>query len=400
MPPADGDAMGVVLPVREADAQLDAQLDAQSDARVVGRTGGPAGVELRGVACVFDRAPAVRGIDLAVRPGEFMALVGPSGAGKTTLLRIVAGLQPPDEGTVRIGGRDVTRVPARERNIGFVFQNYALFRHMTVERNVAFGLTGRPRARRPDRRAIAARVAELLELVQVAPLARRYPAQLSGGQRQRVALARALATEPSLLLLDEPFGALDPLVRKEIRTWLRALHDRLGLTSILVTHDQAEALEVADRIAVLRDGRLEQVGTPDELEDRPATPFVHQFLGETVRLGATVDADGHLRLDPPWSDVPLFGRPRLLPAPGPVSLSLRPYEVALRPLGDPGAARVLSVRRAGAHHRLTVAPADDGRGAIEVLSPISDPPLRAGMTCGLDLGCARLFGSDGTDLAI
>ena len=383
MPPADGDGVGLA-PVRQAGVPL--------DALPIGRTVAAAGVELRGVACVFDRVPAVRGIDLAVRPGEFMALVGPSGAGKTTLLRIVAGLQPPTEGTLRIGGRDVTSVPARDRNIGFVFQNYALFRHMTVERNVAFGLTVRPRARRPDRRAIAARVAELLELVQVAPLARRYPAQLSGGQRQRVALARALATEPSLLLLDEPFGALDPLVRKEIRTWLRALHDRLGLTSIMVTHDQAEALEVADRIAVLRDGRLEQVGTPAELEDRPATPFVHQFLGETVRFGATVAADGQLRLDPPWSDVPLFGQPRFPPTPGPVSLSLRPYEVALRPAGDPGAARVLSVHRAGAHHRLTVAPAGNGSGAIEVLSPVSDPPLRVGMTCGLDLSHARRFG--------
>ena len=390
MPPADGDGMGLA-PVREGDVPPDALLPG---ALPVGRTVAAAGVELRSVACVFDRVPAVRGIDLAVRPGEFMALVGPSGAGKTTLLRIVAGLQPPTEGTLRIGGRDVTSVPARDRNIGFVFQNYALFRHMTVERNVAFGLTVRPRARRPNRRAIAARVAELLELVQVAPLARRYPAQLSGGQRQRVALARALATEPSLLLLDEPFGALDPLVRKEIRTWLRALHDRLGLTSVMVTHDQAEALEVADRIAVLRDGRLEQVGTPAELEDRPATPFVHQFLGETVRFGATIDADGQLRLDPPWSDVPLFGGPRLLPAPGAVSLSLRPYEVTLRPVGDPGAARVLSVQRAGAHHRLTVAPTNDGSSTIEVLSPVSDPPLRVGMTCGLDLSHARCFGPD------
>lgn len=351
-----------------------------------------AGVSLHGVSCVFGRTPAVRDIDLTVANGEFMALVGPSGAGKTTLLRIIAGLQPGYEGSLAIGPRDVTNVPARARNIGFVFQNYALFRHMTVAANVAFGLEVRPRATRPNRHAIAARVAELLELVQVASLAKRYPAQLSGGQRQRVALARALATEPALLLLDEPFGALDPLVRKEIRTWLRALHDRLGLTSIMVTHDQAEALEVADRIAVLRDGRLEQVGTPAELEDHPATPFVHQFLGETVRFEG-VHEHGRLRLDPPWSAVPLLGQPPAM-GEGRVSLSLRPYEVALRPTAEPGAARILDVQRAGAFHRVRLAPPGDDRNAVEVLSPSSEPPPRPGTTCGLDLSRARSFGGD------
>ena len=214
----------------------------------------------------------MRGIDLDVSKGEFLALVGPSGAGKTTLLRIIAGLKPNHSGDLRIGMRDVTHVPARARNIGFVFQNYALFAHMSVAENVAFGLRVRPRHRRPDRRAIAGRVRELLELVQVGDLAARRPAQLSGGQRQRVALARALAIEPELLLLDEPFGALDPLVRKEIRTWLRGLHDRLGLTSIMVTHDHGEAMEIADRIALLRDGALEQVGTPKNSSAARAMP--------------------------------------------------------------------------------------------------------------------------------
>ena len=349
------------------------------------------GVELSEIACLFGRTPAVRDISLSVPDGEFLALVGPSGAGKTTLLRIVAGLQPGYSGQVRIGARDVTQVPARQRNIGFVFQNYALFRHMSVADNVAFGLRIRPRARRPHRAAIAARVAELLELVQVADLARRYPAQLSGGQRQRVALARALATEPELLLLDEPFGALDPLVRKEIRAWLRGLHDRLGLTSILVTHDQEEALEVADRIAVLRDGRLEQVGTPQMLEDSPATPFVHQFLGETVSFEAT-SGHGRLHLDAAWSQVAAT-----LPAPaqgsGAVLLSLRPYEIQLAPAlaGETGAC-ILATGRTGAFTRYTVAPASDGTaGSIEVLAPATLPLLAPELRCRLDLSRARLF---------
>jgi len=286
----------------------------------------------------------------------------------------------------------VTQVPARDRNIGFVFQNYALFRHMTVADNVAFGLQVRPRARRPDRHAIAARVAELLELVQVGALAKRYPTQLSGGQRQRVALARALATEPELLLLDEPFGALDPLVRKEIRGWLRGLHDRLGLTSILVTHDQEEALEVADRIAVLRDGRLEQVGTPHELEDAPATPFVHQFLGETVSFPASVDR-GRLHLDGTWADTVAT-----LPAPrngaaGSVLLSLRPYEVELSACGDgDNGAHIIAVQRAGAFMRYHVAPtAHDHADAFDVLVPGTLRVLSPGMRCHLDLSRARLF---------
>ena len=354
------------------------------------------GVDLRDITCLFGRTPAVREISLGVPTGEFLALVGPSGAGKTTLLRIIAGLQPGYTGHLVIGTRDVTQVPARERNIGFVFQNYALFPHMTVADNVAFGLQVRPRARRPQRHVIAARVSELLELVQVGALSKRYPGQLSGGQRQRVALARALATEPELLLLDEPFGALDPLVRKEIRGWLRGLHDRLGLTSILVTHDQEEALEVADRIAVLRDGRLEQVGTPQVLEDTPATPFVHQFLGQTAGFIATI-IQGRLHLDGPWAQVAatLPGIPEHI-ASGRVLLSLRPYEIELsaHDAGEAGA-RILTVQRAGAFVRYRVAPAaspgTDEPASFEVLAPAGSPVLPPGSPCRLDLSRARVF---------
>ena len=351
------------------------------------------GVELRDITCLFGRTPAVRDISLSVPEGEFLALVGPSGAGKTTLLRIIAGLQPGYTGHVAIGTRDVTQVPARQRNIGFVFQNYALFRHMSVADNVAFGLRVRPYRRRPNRAAIAARVSELLELVQVGALAKRYPAQLSGGQRQRVALARALATEPELLLLDEPFGALDPLVRKEIRTWLRGLHDRLGLTSILVTHDQDEALEVADRIAVLRDGRLEQIGTPAMLEDAPATAFVHRFLGETVGFQAMSQA-GSLRLEGAWRSVGAT-LPPAPPGAGSVLLSVRPYAVGLaQTLPGQEGARVLGVQRSGAFLRYRIAPSEAFEAeAVTLLVPASLPALSPGSPCVLDLSAARLFPS-------
>ena len=343
------------------------------------------GVSLAGITCSFGRTAAVRDIDLSVAKGEFLALVGPSGAGKTTLLRIVAGLEPRYSGRLCIGARDVTRVPARERNIGFVFQSYALFQHMSVAENVAFGLRVRPRPRRPDRSAIAARVRDLLELVQVGHLAARRPAQLSGGQRQRVALARALAIEPELLLLDEPFGALDPLVRKEIRTWLRGLHDRLGLTSILVTHDQGEAMEVASRIAVLRHGALEQVGTPEELDRAPRNAFVHQFLGESVRLAAlvqdgiaTLQALGGIRLPAACRD-------------GPALLSIRPYEIGLRDMPGEGGAIVLAVRRTGAFTHYMVELGGAPGHPVEVMASLHEPVLPPGRRCSLDLSRARIF---------
>jgi sulfate/thiosulfate transport system ATP-binding protein len=227
---------------------------------------------------------ALDGVSIRAREGELLALLGPSGSGKTTLLRAIAGLETIEGGRILLDGEDATGIPARERRIGFVFQHYALFRHMTVSENVAFGLRARPRGQRPPEREIADRVGRLLEMVQLGAFARRRPAALSGGQRQRVALARALAIEPRVLLLDEPFGALDAKVRRDLRRWLRGLHDRLGLTTLFVTHDQEEALELADRVAVLNHGRLEQVGTPAEVYDAPATPFVAEFLGDAVRV--------------------------------------------------------------------------------------------------------------------
>jgi len=220
-------------------------------------------------------------VNLKVESGELVALLGPSGSGKTSLLRVIAGLEFPDTNDAQVlyYGEDVTAIPANQRKAGFAFQHYALFRHLNVFENIAFGLRVRPKATRPSEEKIRARVGELLKLIQLEPLARRFPSQLSGGQRQRVALARALAVEPKVLLLDEPFGALDAKVRKELRRWLRKLHDEIHITTLFVTHDQEEALEVADRVAILRAGRIEQIGTPEEIYDHPASPFVYDFLG-------------------------------------------------------------------------------------------------------------------------
>jgi sulfate transport system ATP-binding protein len=236
-------------------------------------------IEVRNIHKRFGSFTALNDISLDLRGGELTALLGPSGCGKTTLLRIIAGLEQPDAGSVLFHGQDATNSHVRERKVGFVFQHYALFRHMTVFENVAFGLRVRPRHERPSEAEIHRKVHELLQLVQLDWIADRYPAQLSGGQRQRIALARALAVEPQVLLLDEPFGALDAKVRKDLRRWLRRLHDELHITSVFVTHDQEEALEVADRVVVLNKGGIEQVGSPDEVYDQPATPFVYQFLG-------------------------------------------------------------------------------------------------------------------------
>jgi sulfate transport system ATP-binding protein len=241
-------------------------------------------IQLTGIAKRFGAFVAVDDVDLEVQTGELLALLGPSGSGKTTLLRIIAGLEAPDAGTVAFHGEDATDTHARERQVGFVFQHYALFGHMTIFENVAFGLRVRPRSQRLPETEIRRKVDTLLELVQLDWLADRYPHQLSGGQRQRIALARALAVEPRVLLLDEPFGALDARVRQELRRWLRRLHDEVHVTSVFVTHDQEEALEVADRIVVMNHGRVEQIGTPDEVYEHPATPFVVEFLGHVNRL--------------------------------------------------------------------------------------------------------------------
>jgi sulfate transport system ATP-binding protein len=238
-------------------------------------------VEVKQVTKKFGGFTALDNINLKVESGELVALLGPSGSGKTTLLRTIAGLEFPDPGEAQIlfYGEDVTMIPASERKAGFAFQHYALFRHLSVFENIAFGLRVRPKQTRPPEPEIRARVEKLLKLIQLEPLGKRFPSQLSGGQRQRVALARALAVEPKVLLLDEPFGALDAKVRKELRRWLRQLHDEIHITTLFVTHDQEEALEVADRVAIMRDGHIEQIGTPEEIYDHPASPFVYDFLG-------------------------------------------------------------------------------------------------------------------------
>ncbi|MCW2769946.1 MAG: sulfate transporter ATP-binding protein [Aeromicrobium sp.] len=239
------------------------------------------GIEIRGINKNFGDFVALQDIDLSIPSGQLTALLGPSGGGKSTLLRIVAGLETADSGTVEIEGEDKTHLPAQKRNVGFVFQHYAAFKHMTVAKNIAFGLE----IRKKPKDEVKARVTELLKLVHLEQFSHRLPSQLSGGQRQRMALARALAIEPSVLLLDEPFGALDAKVRKELRDWLRRLHDEVHVTTVFVTHDQEEALEVADSLVVINEGRIEQIGTPDDLYDRPASDFVLSFLGPVTRLG-------------------------------------------------------------------------------------------------------------------
>jgi sulfate/thiosulfate transport system ATP-binding protein len=262
-------------------------------------------IAIRNVSKDFGTFHALRDVSLDIDSGELVALLGPSGCGKTTLLRIIAGLETADQGTILFSGEDTTDVHVRERNVGFVFQHYALFRHMSVFDNVAFGLRMKPRATRPSETVIKQKVHELLSLVQLDWLSDRYPAQLSGGQRQRIALARALAVEPKVLLLDEPFGALDAKVRKELRRWLRRLHDDLHVTSIFVTHDQEEALEVADRVVLMNSGKIEQIGSPQQVWDHPASPFVYGFLGDVnlfhgrAHEGEMLIGDDGVRLQSP-----------------------------------------------------------------------------------------------------
>lgn len=249
-------------------------------------------IQVRGIHKQFGDFTALDNIDLDFPSGELVALLGPSGCGKTTLLRIIAGLEQSDNGQVLLEGEDASDTHVRERQVGFVFQHYALFKHMTVFDNVAFGMRMKPRKQRPSEAQIRDKVHQLLNLVQLDWLADRFPSQLSGGQRQRIALARALAVEPRVLLLDEPFGALDAKVRKELRRWLRQLHDELHITSIFVTHDQEEALEVADKVVLMNQGRVEQVGSPEEVYRHPATPFVYGFLGSVNLFHGRVEEDG------------------------------------------------------------------------------------------------------------
>ncbi len=279
-------------------------------------------IEICNVNKRFGNFVALDNINLNIPTGELVALLGPSGCGKTTLLRIIAGMESADAGHVKFAGEEATHLHARERQVGFVFQHYALFRHMSVFENVAFGLRVKPKAERPGEAEIRRRVMDLLKLVQLDWLADRYPSQLSGGQRQRIALARALAVEPKVLLLDEPFGALDTKVRKELRRWLRRLHDEMHISSVFVTHDQEEALEVADRVVVMNHGKIEQIGTPDEVYSNPASPFVYQFLGNVNVF--------HSRVHGSWANVgSAEGDESVQHATGEATAFVRPHDIEI-----------------------------------------------------------------------
>ena len=314
-------------------------------------------IELKGVRKAYGAAKGVEEVTASIATGELVALLGPSGAGKTTLLRMIAGLEIPDAGSIIVDGRDVTKLGVRERGMGFVFQHYALFKHMTVAENVAFGLRVKPRAQRPSEDDIRRKVGDLLNLIQLDSLAERYPAELSGGQRQRVALARALAIEPKVLLLDEPFGAVDAKVRQDLRRWLRRLHDELHVTSVFVTHDQEEALEVADRVVVMSEGRVEQIGTPREVYDKPATPFVCHFIGRVNLFRGRAHA-GMVRI----GDMQLLAPEHASAEDRPVMVYARPHdiEVSNRPGHDClGGGILRHVHAAGPVVRLEIERASD-----------------------------------------
>ncbi len=322
-------------------------------------------VRVQNVRKEFDKFPALHDVSLDIHSGELIALLGPSGSGKTTLLRLIAGLERPTEGRIFFGDEDASEKSVQERNIGFVFQHYALFRHMTILENVSFGLKVRPRSSRPAAGEIRRRALELLDLVQLSGLEKRYPNQLSGGQRQRVALARALAIEPKVLLLDEPFGALDAQVRRELRKWLREIHDRTGHTTIFVTHDQEEALELADRLCVMSQGRIEQVGTPDSVYDTPTSPFVFGFIGESSELAVNVEK----------GDIWLGDRPIGISGAdnqGLARLFFRPHDIELVE-GDAALAGVVaSSRRVGGTRRVELELGGKG-DRVEIDLPFDHP---------------------------
>lgn len=296
-------------------------------------------IEIKDVGKTFGNFVAIRNVSFQAPTGELVALLGPSGSGKTTLLRIIAGLEAADQGSILFNGEDATARSVGDRQVGFVFQHYALFRHMTVFENVAFGLRVRPKAKRPADKEIREKVHKLLSLVQLDWLADRYPSQLSGGQRQRIALARALAVEPQVLLLDEPFGALDAKVRKELRRWLRRLHDEIHVTSVFVTHDQEEALEVADRVVIMNEGAIEQIGSPEDVYNHPATPFVYHFLGNVNLFHGRIH-EGRAHLGDIEIEAPEHADAQDVPAVGYV----RPHdiEVARHLNGAPAIAAVVN----------------------------------------------------------
>lgn len=322
---------------------------------------------IKNVRKQFDGHTALDDVSLDIRSGELIALLGPSGSGKTTLLRLIAGLEFPTAGRILFGHEDASLRSVQQRNVGFVFQHYALFRHMTVAENIGFGLKVRPSGQRPAKAEIRQRALELLDLVQLSGLENRYPSQLSGGQRQRVALARALAIEPRVLLLDEPFGALDAQVRRELRRWLREIHDRTGHTTVFVTHDQEEALELADRVVVMSQGRIEQVGSADDIYDRPNSPFVFGFIGDSSRIPVRVER-GEI-----WVD----DRPIGLSVPddrsGPATLHFRPHDIdLLEGCGGCLAGTVTASRRLAGTRRVDVE-IGGGRHRAEIEVPADHP---------------------------
>jgi sulfate transport system ATP-binding protein len=324
-------------------------------------------VRVANVRKEFDRFPALHEVSLDIKSGELIALLGPSGSGKTTLLRLIAGLERPTSGAIYFGDENASHRTVQERNVGFVFQHYALFKHMTVADNIGFGLKVRPGATRPAKAEIRRRASELLDLVQLSGLEKRYPSQLSGGQRQRVALARAMAIEPKVLLLDEPFGALDAQVRRELRRWLREIHDATGHTTVFVTHDQEEALELADRVVVMSQGRIEQVGTADEVYDTPNSPFVYGFIGESSSLPVKVE-NGEL-----WIADRTIG----LPAPdvpdGDATLFFRPHDVELLDgCGGCIAGTVAASRRVAGTRRVELEIGGE-RQRVEIELPVGHP---------------------------
>ena len=323
-------------------------------------------ISIRNLSKQFGSFHALRDVSVDIDSGELVALLGPSGCGKTTLLRIIAGLETADAGTILFAGADATDAPLRDRQVGFVFQHYALFRHMTVFENVAFGLRVKRRGQRPDEARIKAKVRELLTLVQLDWVADRFPSQLSGGQRQRIALARALAVEPKVLLLDEPFGALDAKVRKELRRWLRRLHDELHVTSIFVTHDQEEALEVADRVVLMNAGRVEQIGSPQEVWEHPASPFVYGFLGD-VNLFHGRASEGRLHFGGLALEAPEHAEARDAKA----FAYVRPHDLDVHRYTEGATGIVARLQRAivvGPVARLELLPVDP-------LHPVGDDPL-------------------------
>ena len=331
-------------------------------------------LEIKGISKSFGRYPALKDVSFAAKDREFLALLGPSGSGKTTLLRVLAGLEEPDSGDVRFGGEDYLAIPARKRRAGMVFQHYALFRHMTVAQNIAFGLKVRPRAERPSSAEIKKRVADLLDLVQLSGLDKRYPAQLSGGQRQRVALARRWRSSRACCCSTNRSAPPDAQVRRDLRHWLREVHDRAGVTTVFVTHDQEEALDLADRVAILRDGKLIQLGKPQELYDNPASAFVYDFLGPACRLPGVVE-EGRLRVGD-WVTQAAAGAPS-----GEVDVYFRPDEVEFAP--DDGAGLAAQVRGTAARGpQIRIDCVVEGR-TLELL--VRDVVAPAGVATGLSV---------------